>query len=92
MPGRASRQRRFGESSDASHRIIEGESRVKNIWAQSLLIPVCVAIVVAIGIVGIGETYLALGDGAIFLALPLMFIIMIVAALLTKRTETDGEA
>jgi hypothetical protein len=64
---------------------------VKSIWAQSLLIPVCVAAVVAVGIVGIGEIYLALGDAAIFAALPLMFIIVIVAAVLAHRTETDGK-
>ena len=65
---------------------------MKSIWAQSILIPVCVAVVVAAGIVGIGEFYLALGDAAIFAALPLMFIIVIVAALLAHRTETDGKA
>ena len=65
---------------------------MKSIWTQSLLIPVCVAIVVAVAIVAIGEIYLALGDGAIFLALPLMFAIVIVAAVLAHRTETDGKA
>lgn len=65
---------------------------VKNIWASSLLIPVCVTIVVAIGITAIGEFYLALGDNAIFAALPLMFIIVIVAALLASRTESDTKA
>ncbi|HEX3723002.1 MAG TPA: hypothetical protein VHV31_09435 [Nitrolancea sp.] len=62
---------------------------MKSIWAQSILIPICVALVVGVCIVAVGEIYLALGEGAIFLALPLMFIIVIVAALLTKRTETE---
>jgi len=65
---------------------------VKSIWLSSLLLPVCVAIVVGACIVGIGELYLALGDAAIFAALPLMFIIVIVAAILAQRTETDTKA
>lgn len=65
---------------------------MKSIWAQSILIPICVAVVVGVCIVGVGEIYLALGDGAIFLALPLMFIIVIVAALLTKRSETNSKS
>ena len=65
---------------------------MKSIWAQSFLIPVCIAIVVAVAIVAIGEIYLALGEAAIFLALPLMFAIVIVAAILAHRTETDGKA
>lgn len=70
----------------------EGVSGVKKIWAESLLIPVCVAIVVGICIVGVGEFYLAFGEDAIFAALPLMFIVVIVAAVLAQRTETDTKA
>ena len=65
---------------------------MKNIWLSSLLIPVCVAIVVGICITAIGEFYLALGDNAIYAALPLMFIIVIVAAVLASRTESDTKA
>jgi hypothetical protein len=70
----------------------EGVSGVKKIWLPSLLIPVCVAIVVAICITVVGEFYLALGEDAIFAALPLMFIIVIVAAVLANRTESDSKA
>lgn len=70
----------------------EGVSGVKKIWAESLLIPVCVTIVVGICITAIGEFYLALGDNALFAALPLMFIVVIVAAILASRTETDTNA
>jgi hypothetical protein len=65
---------------------------VKSTWLSSLLIPVCVAIVVGACIVGIGEFYLALGDSALFAALPLMFIIVIVAAVLASRTEPNTKA
>jgi hypothetical protein len=65
---------------------------VKNIWLSSLLIPVCVALVVGVCIVGIGEFYLALGDAALFAALSFMFIIVIIAAILASRTESDSKA
>jgi hypothetical protein len=70
----------------------EGVSGVKKIWAESFLIPVCVVIVVAIGLTAVGEFYLALGDNALFAALPLMFIVVIIAAILASRTETDTKA
>jgi hypothetical protein len=65
---------------------------VKSFWASSFLIPVGVSVVVAAGIVAVGETYLALGKDAIFLALFLMCAIVIVAAVLGQRTETNGKA
>ncbi len=66
---------------------------MNKIWEQSVTIPIAVAIVVAACIVGIGEAYLALGTAAIYLAMGLMFIIVVVAAYLSRlaerQTETD---
>jgi hypothetical protein len=59
---------------------------------SSLLIPVCVAIVVGVCIVAIGEFYLSLGENALFAALPLMFIVVFVAAVLASRSESDTKA
>jgi hypothetical protein len=61
---------------------------VKNIWGQSIAIPIGVAIVVAAAIVGIGEIYLQLGDSALYLAIVLMFAIVGVAAFVTRQTES----
>ena len=75
-----------------SHRqsIIEGVLRVNRIWSQSIAIPISVAIVVGAVIVGIGETYLALGDYAIYLAIVLMFGIAGVAAYFSTQSENRG--
>ncbi|MGA7671523.1 MAG: hypothetical protein WBW04_13940 [Nitrolancea sp.] len=64
---------------------------MKNIWSQSIAIPIGVAIVVGAAIVGIGEAYLTLGDFAIFLAIVLMFGIVAVAALYSQQAEREPE-
>jgi len=65
---------------------------VKNIWSQSIAIPIGVAIVVGAAIVAIGKSYLALGDNAIYLASLLMFGIIIIAALYSRQAEREPEA
>ena len=48
--------------------MIEGEVLVnrKNLWLSAIAIPLGVAVVVAAGIIGVGELYLAIhGTGAI---------------------------
>jgi hypothetical protein len=60
---------------------------VKNIWVPSIAIPIGVAIVVAVAIIAIGEVYLQLGDGAIILAIILMFVIAGAAAYFSGQTE-----
>jgi hypothetical protein len=82
-----------------SHRAGQDESnegvsgvKSKSIWLSSLLIPVGVVIVVGVCITAIGEFYLSLGDDALFAALPLMFIVVIIAAVLASRTEADTNA
>ncbi len=69
--------------------VVEGVSGVKNIWEQSIAIPIGVAIAVAAGIVAIGEAYLALGDAAIILAVVLMFGIVVAAAYFSSRPEPE---
>ena len=63
----------------------------KSIWRQSIVIPIAVAIVLAACIVAIGESYLSLGNAAIYLAMGLMLIIVIVAAYASGQSENQGE-
>ena len=64
---------------------------MKNIWSQSIAIPIGVAIVVGAAIVAIGEAYLAVGESAIYIAVALMFGITVVAAYYSRQAEREIE-
>lgn len=64
---------------------------MKNIWGQSIAIPILVAVVVLGLITGIGEIYLKLGDNAIYLAVVLMFAIAGAAAYFSRQSELHPE-
>lgn len=64
---------------------------MKNIWSQSIAIPILVAVVVLGLITGIGEIYLKLGDNAIYLAIALMVIIAGSAAYFSRQSELHPE-
>ena len=64
---------------------------MKNIWSQSIVIPIGVAIVVGAAIVAIGEAYLSVGESAIYMAVFLMFVITVAAAYFSRQAEREIE-
>ncbi len=64
---------------------------MKNIWSQSIAIPIGVALVVGAAIVAIGEAYLSVGESAIYIAVALMFVITVAAAYYSRQAEREIE-
>lgn len=65
----------------------------KNLWLSAIAIPLGVAAVVAAGIIGVGELYLAIhGTGAIIAAIALMFVIIAIAAFVAARSERQADS